>query len=447
MVAGLLRNKATNQENSKITFKSDVTLENVGVLTTTANVSVVFEGNVLIKGTTNTITAGTKINFKNGTKVTIAEGASAVLSGNFGTATTYANVENKGIVNIASAVAVAKIDNKGTLNVTTADAYTLTGNITNAVNGTVNLKKGGAGALTLDGDVNNKGNFNVEADVTATVDGYLVNFKDANVNNLGALTVGNGDDEVMVNAGTITNGSTTNSKASIVASQTSSDPGTKPEGENKGTIENYGAVTVKTNTGTINMKTFMAKATVGAAHATEFGDIYNDAGGVVNGMTNNQHVWKTITGNNLVYPAATPSNYNAVVYEDAVITVTAAAGTKSTADALAAVEFKGTSKLTVTGASGAYFTLPKKVDVTGSFTLIGVKSGSYTADVVGYDAVVFVDEGAVMNLQGIESGLTVDGDTDHNLTIKYKGTVNTNVVLGSNVTKTKVGNGTFVSAN
>lgn len=410
LVASVLKNKTSAVNSTEINFLSDAVIENAGALETTSNITVTFEGNVTMKGaSTIDITKG--VEFTTGKTVTVAEGANVTLKGTMAGVV----VKNNGTLNVSDALTVASVANAGTLNL----SNTLTAAVENT--GTVAATTASASIV---GAVANKGSFSVaKGAIYAQGTGAFTNAKDATLTNLGTIT----STGTIVNNGTIVNGAANNTTASLTASETGS--------INNNLVTNFAVLTLDKNVGTINMESFMAEVTIEEKEISSVGNIYNNEDGTVNGMDKGQNVWKTLSGNQ-IWPATTPTNYNAVVYDNAKVTVTANEDTGDDA-ALAAVKFNGGS-LTVTGGSSKVLVLPVAIDIAGVVTFEGVKGGGTNVATIECNAsTMAIEKEAVLNLKGGDA-LTVAGDGTTGLTIKNSGTVNTNVAV-TNVVSTSTG--------
>lgn len=407
---GVLKNKTWTTPGT-INFVSDVTIDNAGDWMTSlpANMTINFNKNVTVKGANNNITvaaSGAKVNFAAATpKLTIASGATAAVSGTCAAM----SVENKGTMNINLALFVKAVANKGTMNlsadltatngtentkdIVVKDDATVTGNLTNgnasevAATLTVNKLDASSAAVTF-----------IAAD--------LINKKGATITNYGTITSAN-----LVNSGSITNGASNNVNAVIGASN----------GKNANTIDNYAELTIKENTGTINMKSFMGKATVSAAAGVTWGNIENTVGATVTASaTQQQYIWKTITGGDVEWPAAVANSFNAVKFVGANVT------TDGITNDLVQVTFEGGS-LTNTGATTA---MPAIFNVYGETTITGAGSIGFAAS-----AKINVAENAVLNIVG--QSLTIGAST---LNIGKNATVNSNAVV-TDVTTGTMGTG------
>lgn len=363
----------------------------------TTNITVAFKGNVTMKGA-STIDVDKRVEFTGGKTVTVAEGANVTLKGT----TTGVVVKNNGTLNVSAALTVASVANAGTLNlsqVLTADAENT---------GTIAATTANASII---GTVANKGSFSVAKGATyAQGTGVFTNAKDATLTNLGTIT----STGTIVNNGTIVNGAADNTTASLTAGVDGSN--------NNSLVTNFAVLVLHKNEGTINMESFMADVTI-SNEGTNVGNIYNNEGGKVTGMDKKQNVWKTLSGNQ-VWPAETPDNYNAVVYDGAKVTVTANENDND-ASALAAVRFNGGS-LTVTGASSKLLSLPVAIEIAGVVTFEGIKDGAHAAAIECKASTMTIEKEAVLNLKGGDA-LTVTGDGTTGLVIKNGGAVNTNV--------------------
>lgn len=405
LIANMLRDKTTSVTSSKINFLNDVVIDAAGNLETTTNFTVEFQGNVTLKGT-NTI--GENITFTSGKTITVAADANVTLGGT----TTGVLVNNNGTLNVPAALELGSVKNAGTLNLKQA----LTATVENT--GTITATTANASIV---GDVTNKSIFNVEKGATyAQGTGTFTNVKDATLNNSGTITT-IAASQIIINHGTIEN----NANATLTANQSGS--------INNNIVNNSGKLTFYRNEGTINVKTFTANTTVSNAGA-KAGNIYNDAEGTVAFANANQNVWKTLTGKQ-VLPAVTPANYNAVIYNNATVTVTAAESADDESK-LAAVKFIG-GNLTVTGASAKVLSLPKAIDIEGTVTFTGVKDGANAAAIECKESTMTIAKGATLNLKGGEA-LTVAGDAATGLTINNYGNVETNVAV-SEVVNSSIG--------
>lgn len=407
LVGSVLKNKTTTVSDTKINFLSDAVIENAGAMEATSNITVTFKGNVTMKGA-STIDADKGVVFTTGKTVTIAEGANVTLKG----VMSGVVVKNNGTLNVPAALTVASVANAGTLNL----SQILTANATpTAVENTGTIAATTANASIV-GVVVNKGSFSVAKGATyAQGNGVFTNAKNATLTNLGTIT---STASTIVNNGTIVNGAANNATASLTASQDGS--------KNNGLVTNFAILDLHKNEGTIDMKSFMAKVSI-TADGTNVGNIYNDEGGKVNGMEHNQNVWKTLSGNQ-VWPATTPDNYNAVVYDGAKVTVTADKSTGASS-VLTAVKFNGGS-LTVTGAENLFFALPVAIDIAGVVTFEGVKDGTHIAAIECKASTMTIEKEAVLFLK-YEETLTVTGDATTGLTIQNSGTVQTDITVAN----------------
>lgn len=416
LIANMLRDKRTGISSSEIKFLNDVVIDAAGNLEATTNFTVVFQGNVTMKGA-NTI--GENITFTSGKTITVAADANVTLGGT----TTGVLVNNNGTLNVPAALELGSVKNAGTLNLKQA----LTATVENT--GTITATTANASIV---GDVTNKSIFNVEKGATyAQGTGTFTNVKDATLNNSGTITT-IAASQIIINHGTIEN----NANATLTANQSGS--------INNNIVNNSGKLTFHKNEGNIYVKTFSTATTV-TAIGNKAGNIYNDAEGTVIFANANQNVWKTLTGNQ-VWPADAPANYNAVIYKNATVTVTAAESIGGESK-LAAVKFIG-GNLTVTGASAKVLSLPKAIDIEGTVTFTGVKDGANAAAIECKESTMTIAKGATLNLKGGEA-LTVAGDATNGLTINNYGNVETNVAV-SEVVNSSIGvwanGGTTVNA-
>lgn len=415
LIANMLRDKTTSVTSSKINFLNDVVIDAAGNLETTTEFTVEFQGNVTMKGA-NTI--GKNITFTSGKTITVAADANVTLDGTM----TGVIVNNNGTLNVPAALELGSVKNAGTLNL----KQVLTATVENT--GTITATTANASIV---GNVTNKSIFNVEKGATYVQgNGTFTNVKDATLNNSGTITATSAS-QFIINNGTIEN----NANATLTADQDGS--------INNNIVNNSGKLTFHKNEGNIYVKTFSTETVVSTA-STKVGNIYNDAEGKVTFTGANQNVWKTLTEKQ-AWPTETPANYNAVIYNNATVTVTAAENIGDESK-LAAVKFIG-GNLTVTGASNKVLSLPTAIDIEGTVTFKGVKDGANAAAIECKASTITIAKTATLNLMGGEA-LTVTGDAATGLTINNYGNVETSVEV-SNVVSTSIGvwaNGGAVNA-
>lgn len=413
-VATLLKNKKASM-GSKITFSTPVVINNAGTLAIGNNYTLTFSKMVTLKGTNN-IAAGTYIVFDD--EITVTEGAKATLAG-----TIAKGVVNKGTL-VLSDAAEADITNEGAFTL----EKELTGKVTNL--GTMSIKGANASitsTLTNGNDKKAAAILNVEKGASVALKAAWTNNEGATINNLGKIE--DTSSFALTNNGTIVNGASNNTTAEIAA-------GNNDNSLNAGTVTNHGIASFKKNEGSITMMSFLAKATIGAT-GSKWGNIYNDAGAAITGDSNDQYVWKTVTGNSAKWEIGT-GKYNSVVYKDAKIAVTAVA--VASAIGMKAVVFENTD-IAVTGAGdGAVWQLPASVVVNGNVNITAGPDGANVAaitvaNMTGGSSFV-ISKGAVLTING-ETGTTFAGGTD-GVKIENKGNVQTNVKI-TNVLGTSAG--------
>lgn len=242
-----------------------------------------------------TIAAKANVTFNENTNIVIAENntlniaAEATLTHKAATLTGV-TVNNAGTLKLARNISAKAINNSGVVSVednatvTTDDGVFSNGN-NNKVEAVLNIAKGKT--LTL-----------------AT--GKLINKEKATINNEGTLAT----EGLLTNndKATINNGSAENFDAVISDLSTAAST-------NSGKINNYGSVTIKTNSGTIDMKNVNAKANI----TDGTGTVNNDVLAVVSASGNK--ITYTMTGAQKEIPVAIRNAVNTIILNNVTMTL------------------------------------------------------------------------------------------------------------------------------
>lgn len=370
--------KSTSTKATSITFVNAATFEGTGYSFEPAK-NVTFSEGVTIKSGADVTLKSSNIIIAENKSLTIASGATLTYEA---ATLTGVTVKNNGTLKLAKSITARAINNAGEVSVTG--------------NATVTTAEPGDGTA---GDFNN-GNaakaaavLNIAAGKTLTIAdgaGKLINMKAATINNEGTLAA-NGLLDSKKEA-TINNGTSKNFAAAIT------DKG-EPANVNAGTINNYGKVAVKTNTGVINMLNVNAKATV---TAPSNGTINNNVlASVTNTGKNN--VTYTLTGSQKgVLEGLKANSINTLILDG--VTFALEANEVPTADVgnlegISTVIISGSTSFSSNAGAGnpRYFQLPESAEIklaeNATLTVnAGVTIGSVTTGMtvtLGNNAEVF----------------------------------------------------------